>query len=241
MIAREYSKNPNIKGFHVVFIKTMPNLKGGKKYKAGKHSDTKAEFHEIGEGQQIARVIKHLGDRNILVYCNDGYERIAHIRGGLSKKKACIDTGDLVLISIRGLELDNEGTKEDENEDGNEGTKESSKKSSKQTSKKHDRGDVLAKYDHELLGQLKKMEGINKNLFLQLETIDRTKIKTTTVDIEEAFEFETAEQMEDEESEQELNKDELGKKHKLQEIKRAAERDKKHTTHIEEDLDIDAI
>jgi len=189
----------------------MPNLKGGKKYKAGKHSDTKAEFHEIGEDQMVARVLKHLGDRNVLVYCNDGKDRIAHIRGGLSKKKAFIETGDLILISLRttGLDTDN---------------------------KKQDRGDVLAKYDHELLGQLKKVEGINKNLFLQMETMDRTKVK-----VEEDFEFETAEKQESEESEEELDKEMLAKKHKLQEIKRTIERDLKQTNNVEDDLDIDAI
>ena len=142
----------------------MPNLKGGKKYKAGKHSNTKAEFHEIGDGQMVARVLKHLGDRNVLVYCNDGKERIAHIRGGLSKKKACIETGDLVLISLRGKELETDKTDKTETKKETE-------------NKKEDRGDVLAKYEHEVWGQLKKMETINKNLFIQLEIMDRTKVK----------------------------------------------------------------
>jgi len=194
----------------------MPNLKGGKKYKAGKHSNTKAEFHEIGEGQMVARVLKHLGDRNVLVYCNDGKERIAHIRGGLSKKKACIETGDLVLISLRGKELETD-------------------------TKDQDRGDILAKYDHEVWGQLKKMETINKNLFIQLEVMDRTKVKDIKETIEEGFEFEDAEELEDEESEEEMDKELLAKKHKLQEKKRNMERDIKQSNNVEDEVDIDAI
>ena len=195
----------------------MPNLKGGKKYKAGKHSDTKPEFHEIGPGQMVARVLKHLGDRNVLVFCNDGKERVAHIRGGLSKKKAFIETGDLVLISLRTTEMDTDNSKQD-------------------------RGDILAKYDHELLGQVKKIEGINKNLFLQVELMDRTKLKNTLV--EEDFEFEAPMEMDDEESGQEQeqeDKDTMAKKHKIQEMKRIAERDVKRSNNVEDDVDIDAI
>lgn len=216
MIVRENS----IKIFDILYnkrSKSMPNLKGGKKYKAGKHSDTKAEFHEIEDGQMVARVIKHLGDRNIRVYCNDGKERIAHIRGGLSKKKACIDVGDIVLISLRTNELNTESSKQD-------------------------RGDVLAKYEKEVLGQLKKMENVNKHLFLQLETIDRTKIQASIAGaVDEGFEFEEMEQVNESENSEEFDKDELAKKHKINEIKRANERDIKHTSHVEDDVDIDAI
>jgi initiation factor 1A len=83
----------------------MPNLTGGKKYKSGKHdANVKAEFHEIDaeQGQMVGRILKGLGDRNMLVYCNDGKERIAHIRGGLRKKVARLEIGDIVLISLRG-------------------------------------------------------------------------------------------------------------------------------------------
>ncbi len=122
----------------------MPNLKGGKKYKSGKGMETKAEMHEINEadGQMVGRVIKGLGDRNMLLYCNDGKERIAHIRGGLRKKVAKIEIGDIVLFSLRSLE---EG------------------------SAMRDRGDILAKYEREVHGQLKKYPGINLSLFVNTE------------------------------------------------------------------------
>lgn len=82
----------------------MPNRQGGKKYKSSKHGDAKPEMHEVGEGQMLARVIKVLGDRNMMLLCNDGKERVAHIRGGL-RKKEWIEVGDVVLMSHRDTEL----------------------------------------------------------------------------------------------------------------------------------------
>jgi len=126
----------------------MPNMKGGKKYKSGSHATEEAELYEINEqeGQSIGRVLKHLGDRNVLLYCNDDKERIAHIRGGLSKKKATIDKGDIVLYSNRG---DGIGSKNSDN-----------------------RADILQKYSREVHRELKKKPGVNSRLFLQLERID---------------------------------------------------------------------
>jgi hypothetical protein len=37
---------------------------------------------------------------------------------------------------------------------------------------RYEKGDILAKYDSEHLGKLKKMPDINQKLFLQLETMD---------------------------------------------------------------------
>jgi len=192
----------------------MPNLKGGKKYKSGKHSDQKPVCHEIDEGQMAARVLKHLGDRNVHIYCNDGKERIAHIRGGLSKKKAMIEVGDIVLISLRSTELKTEN-------------------------KSQDRGDVLAKYAREVWNQLKKVEGINANLFLQVEAMDRTKIKDT---LEEAFEFEADEdELSSEESEDDA-KVARDVAHQLEEKKRALARDNKQQVGTEDDdFNIDDI
>ena len=126
----------------------MPNMKGGKKYKSGSHATEEAELYEINEHevQSIGRVLKHLGDRNVLLYCNDNKERIAHIRGGLSKKKANIDKGDIVLYSNRG---DGIGSKNSDN-----------------------RADILQKYSREIHRELKKKPGVNPRLFLQLERVD---------------------------------------------------------------------
>jgi len=127
----------------------MPrNLTGGNRAKAGKNVvASKAELHEIDEsqGQMAARIVKSLGDRNMLVFCNDGKERIAHIRGGLRKKVARIETGDIVLISLRGEAM---------------GATQGSIL---------DKGDILAKFEREVYRELKKVEGINPKLFNQIE------------------------------------------------------------------------
>lgn len=80
----------------------MPNLKGGKKYKSSKHStDEKVDYHEINEadGQMVGRVLRALGNRRMLIFCNDKVQRICLIRNAI--KRVRIGVGDIVLISIR--------------------------------------------------------------------------------------------------------------------------------------------
>jgi translation initiation factor 1A len=131
----------------------MPNFKGGKKYKSSKHAETGAECHEIDEsqGQMLGRIIRVMGNRNMLLYCNDKAERIAHIRGGLRKKNAKLELGDIVLFSLRGEGMKISG-------DSSSDTKE--------------RGDILAKYERETHKQLKKMPNVNLRLFTTVETED---------------------------------------------------------------------
>jgi initiation factor 1A len=185
-------------------------MKGGKKYKAGKHSDLKPEFHEINveQGQSIGRVLKHLGDRNVLLYCNDSKERIAHIRGGLSKKKANIEIGDIVLYSNRGDGLCSEGG--DKN-----------------------RGDILAKYTQDVHRELKKMDGVNPKLFLQLERVENRDIVTQQID--DGFEFDA--NSDDEEKEPEETERQVTKH--VAEQKRSEARDAKYL--VEGDVNIDDI
>ena len=142
----------------------MPNMKGGKGYRSGKHAEVKSEFHEVNqdEGQSIARVIKHLGDRNVTLFCNDGQQIIAHIRGGLKKKIAKIEVGDIVLYSNR-----------------TDGLKSASGK---------DRGDVLAKYEMDTHRELKKLDWVNPKLFVSLENP-----QNKTAGPDDAFEFDDAE------------------------------------------------
>ncbi len=129
----------------------MPNLQGGKKYKSGKHSgDVKAELHEIGEGQMAGRVVRSLGNRRMLVYCNDGKQRICKIRGKLRKKVAFITVGDIILLSLR-----------EEMADGSSSVDVSG-----------ERGDILAKYDPTVFSKLKKEDGINPKLFVTIETME---------------------------------------------------------------------
>jgi translation initiation factor 1A len=199
----------------------MPNLKGGKKYKSGKHSDDKPELHEINEedGQSIGRVIKALGDRNMLLYCNDGKERIAHIRGGLSKKKGFIEIGDIVLYSERGEGLSNSSN----------------------------RGDILAKYDRDLHSLLKKQPGVNPRLFTNLETLDSSSrakgVTPAAADCGFEFENETGSEGDDEGDALIARANRKAEEDK----KRAAARDVKHGAtagnggNNGDDVDIDAI
>lgn len=131
----------------------MPNIQGGKKYKSTKHHHSDSvEMHEINEadGQMLGRVLRALGNRRMLLHCNDGTERICKIRNAIVKKVR-ITVGDVVLISIR------------EDTDS--------------------KGDILAKYDTSLFSKLKKIPGVNQNLFL---TLEEAKTKE-----DEGFQFES--------------------------------------------------
>lgn len=86
----------------------------------------------------------------MLVYCNDNKIRLCHICGAM-KKFTWLNTGDLVLVSLRGFE-----------------------KKPEAGSKEYEKGDILAKYDPDHVGKLKKMPDINPKLFMQLETMDGT-------------------------------------------------------------------
>jgi translation initiation factor 1A len=128
----------------------MPNQKGGKNYKKSKH--VSAGFKPImidrQPDQMYGRIIRNLGQCRLLVYCNDNRTRMCHIRGAM-RKKVWLGLGDMVLISKREFEKKPAvGTEELEN------------------------GDIVAKYDADLLSTLRKLPDINKRLFMRLETMD---------------------------------------------------------------------
>jgi len=157
----------------------MPNQTGGKNYKKKKKHGIESENVvniDRQPGQQIARVIKVLGNCNLQCYCNDDAVRICHIRGGL-QKKVWMNIGDIILISLRDDTAAEKGK---------------------------ERADIIAKYDPRLLSKLKKEEGVNLKLFLQLENSDGNvleKIKTQTDADGDGIEFEAPEdQLESEES-----------------------------------------
>jgi translation initiation factor 1A len=129
----------------------MPNLQGGKKYKSSKHAqEPKVEIHEVGEGQMVGRVVKNLGNRRMLVYCNDTKERICKLRGAL-RKKIWINVGDIILLSLRDLASGTTGTSE------------------------NNTGDILAKYDTSILSKLKKEDGMNPKVFIQ-DAVNSTEV-----------------------------------------------------------------
>ena len=157
-----------------------PNLKGGKHYKKkAKQSDQTNAILMIDRqaDQQIARVIRVLGNRNMLCYCNDNKTRICHVRGKL-RNRVYVELGDIVLISLRDFENEDEAEKREEVD----GKKEES-----------NRGDILAKYPYETLSKLKKEDGVNPKLFLALETLDGSRLGalgTRAEGDEGGFEFE---------------------------------------------------
>lgn len=129
----------------------MPNQKGGKNYKKSKHtSGMKPVFIDKKPDQMYARIVKNLGNRNLLVYCNDNRVRLAHIRGSM-RKRVWLGMGDIVLISLRDFE-----------------------KPLSESGRSYEKSDIVAKYDEDLLGRLRKEPDINKKLFQQLETMDGT-------------------------------------------------------------------
>ena len=128
----------------------MPNRTGGKNYKKSKHTGSVTKpFLERQEDQMYARVLRNLGGRNMLVYCNDNKIRLCHICGAM-RKYVWLGVGDLVLISLRAFEKKLEVT----------------------TTDRYEKGDIIAKYESDHLGKLKKMPDINPKLFMQLETLD---------------------------------------------------------------------
>ncbi len=131
----------------------MPNLTGGKNYKKSKHSSaTEPKYEEAkgGDGEMYGRVVKLLGNLNMLVYCQDNYVRICKVRGSM-RKRCFVNLGDLVIISLREYV-----TADDEEER---------------------KGDIVYKYDPTLHSKLKKVEAINQRLFLKLETMDIKDLK----------------------------------------------------------------
>ena len=84
--------------------------KGGKKGKKAKkvkdnnEIERPLEFKNIEDNQEYAQVIKLLGNCRCTVSCIDGVERLAHIRGTMTKKKQWIKAGDIILVSLREFE-----------------------------------------------------------------------------------------------------------------------------------------
>jgi len=123
----------------------MPNFTGGKNYKKSKHNSEAPVFVEAEDEQLYGRVLRVLGNRNTLVYCNDNIVRLCHIRGSI-RKDMWIGVGDIVLTSTRDFLRD--------------------------TKEKYEKGDILYKYDREHYSKLKKDKRINPKLFSTLETAD---------------------------------------------------------------------
>ena len=198
-------------------------MKGGKKYKAGKQVETTSEFYEVNwsDGQTVGRVLKALGDRNLLVFCNDTKERICHIRGAIHKRDR-ITVGDIVLLSIRA--------------DGMNVTQSTQK----------DKGDILIKYEREQHKNLKKLPGVNPSLFTAIEVLNPSQRAAgiTPQMSEDGIEFDYGSDGDSDEENKDASEDGAKREEKklAEEAKRAAARSAKTATINEDDsVDIDAI
>lgn len=134
----------------------MPNVKGGKNYKKSKHvSATKPVMFERQPGQMYGRIIKNVGGDRMLVFCNDCKIRSCHICGSM-RKKVWMKKGDLVLFSLRDLGE----------------TVEDKAKSAIEV------GDIIAKYDDDLISNLKKLDDFNHILLKPLENAELDTLKS---------------------------------------------------------------
>ena len=150
------------------------NTIGGKQYKKTKHSSEAPKYQTREHDQQWARVIRILGNRNTLAYCNDNVVRLCHIRGSI-RKDTWINVGDIVLVSLRELGNDKE---------------------------KYEKADILYRFEREFHSKLKKEDLINQKLFLQLELSTEEnlkKLQTTQLSKEDEDYFEEEDNQEEDE------------------------------------------
>jgi translation initiation factor 1A len=137
-----------------------PNSKGGKGYKKKKKTGDAAAtpiFIDTQEDQMLGRVIRLLGNRNVLCFCLDNILRICHICGRM-KGRVWIEPGDLVLVSLREL-------------------------SRGQSISAISRGDVIGKYVPEQFSALRKQFGQDAKVFMKLETMDGLTLNEIGVDL----------------------------------------------------------
>ncbi len=209
----------------------MPNQKGSKNYKKSKHATPmKAQLVLPEQDQIFGRVIRNLGQRRMLVFSNDNKIRMCHICGAMRRGSSWISVGDIVLITRRDFEKLPESPGEYEN------------------------ADIISRYDKDLVSDLKKLNGINQKLFMQIETVDgkllneicSKKYDDLQPDDDTGIEFaESSEDEEDDENESEETKNEKkekGKRGWKAERSKQEEKELENTTHErEDDFNIDDI
>jgi translation initiation factor IF-1 len=212
----------------------MPiNKQGGKGCKKGKNGkDDQDEVLMVDckadDGQMFGRVIKVEGDRRFRIFCNDSKERICKLAGHIRRGDR-VEKGGLVLISVRDLSFT----------------------TTKLVDEDEKVGDIIANVDPRLTGKVKKLDGINPLLFINLENEDSSTIKKRVDKLEndedavaddvdeDFFEREVQEETDvDEEISKEERQKELAEKKKKEEKLRTAKRDIKY---VNGEIDIDAI
>jgi initiation factor 1A len=205
----------------------MPNLRGGKAYKKGKKigndkDEVVSKFLQREKDQEYARVIRMLGNRRVICFCNDGKERNCKIRGSLCKgpKKQKITVGDIVLLSFRDFDASSEEDEEDDEEDtaNNKNVQHSGT------------ADIIYKFHRDHWRHIKKEAGVHRLLFSTEDISGKT-----SATLDDLFDYNSEENSEnDEENKVNDKKDEVDKP-----VQTKTEAEIKFTD-IEDD-DIDAI
>jgi len=173
-------------------------MRGGKAYKKGKKTvqtlDEKVgKFSTKEPGQDYARVIRLLGERRVLCFCNDGIERVCKIRGTLCHKRGrqWIEVGDIVLVCFREFEAGDELMFATE-----PATDAPTSTAAVLASGRKEIADIVSKFPTGHINKIRKESGIHRNLLL-------TKTAGGGDDDDDIFDRE--ENAEEEEAEEELD------------------------------------
>ncbi len=175
----------------------MPrNLRGGKAYKkkkkpvAGGAAEGAVERFvgvDREQGVDYARVLRALGNRRMLCFCNDGMERVCKIRGALCKgpKRKIIEIGDIVAVSYRSYTGadDSDMTDSSDEEEATAGITTAANRGGGSASEmtptaaaatldsgRKDVGDIIHKYDSRNWREIRKAGGIHPQLFAAVTT-----------------------------------------------------------------------
>ena len=212
----------------------MPNAKGGKGYKKGKHTEDEKKVFEMNteEGEMLGRVLRSLGNRRFRVYCNDNKERMCKLAGSIRKSQWC-EEGTIVVLASRGMG-NSFGHSSGNNAD--------------------EIADILAVVEPKFYGKLKKEPGVNPALFANLHDQDMEEVKKRVAQGQSLGEnddlFDRDSTDSDSESEQEgeqgATAEEKKKAKELARAKKEKERDlarnaKRDDKHVDENFNIDDI
>ena len=209
----------------------MPiNKNGGKGCKKGKSvskdDDTilMVECNKA-DGQMFGRVLKAVGDRRFVIFCNDSKQRTCKLAGSIRKNDR-VETGGIVLISVRDLAFTTTGS----------------------LASGADVGDIISTVDSRLYSKLKKLDGINQLLFTAIENdgvTARVKEEDDLFDIEDGDGTEGGEGEDDDDDEQTEQTEPLTKEAiaeiEKKKIKEQLEREKKRKTKYEEDVRLEDL
>jgi translation initiation factor 1A len=147
-------------------------MRGGKGFKKGKKGggddEERRRFVGRAADQDYARVVRALGNRRMLCFCNDGEERVCKIRGALCRgpKKQIIGVGDIVLITLRDFEA------ADSEDEGGGTTADPTGGARTLVSGRKEIGDIIYKYEAKETRHIRKESGIHRMLLAAEAVVD---------------------------------------------------------------------